>query len=72
MMAYPLYIPAEDHFVSHKKAVRLINRAFYEGYITAIVDSPEYLDWLSAKACLSMMYYAAQKNSRLTKRENKK
>lgn len=53
--------------IATESAIGLINAAFYDGFMTAILETPEELDSLTVEDRIRLMTIAKEKNTSLTR-----
>lgn len=54
-------------FIAMELAIKLINAAFYDGFMTAILETPEELDSLTIENRTRLMFLANEMNASLTR-----
>lgn len=54
-------------FIAMEIAIKLINEAFFDGFMTASLETPEELDSLTVEDRIGFMILAKEKNTYLTR-----
>lgn len=68
MRKYPLPPPPEkDGYIKLSDAYKFINEAFYDGFITAICDTPEDYESITIGQRIEIMVIATEARKKLTR-----
>lgn len=67
MRKYPLPLPEKDGYIKLSDAYKFINEAFYDGFITAICDTPEDYESITIGQRIEIMVIATEARKKLTR-----
>ena len=67
MRKYPLPLPEKDGYIKLSDAYKFIYEAFYDGFITAICDTPEDYESITIGQRIEIMVIATEARKKLTR-----
>lgn len=67
MRKYPLPTPEKDGYIKLSDAYKFINEAFYDGFITAIRDTPEDYESITIGQRIEIMMLAIEAHKKFTR-----